>query len=56
MWKDPIVEEVRRRREEFASQFDFDIKAIGEELRRQQRARGCKSVTRSPKRVEPPAA
>lgn len=56
MWKDPIVEETRHRREELAGRFDFDIKSIGEELRRQQKARGKTSVTRPPKRVKPTAA
>ena len=34
MWKDPIVEETRSRREELARRFNYDIKAIGEALRR----------------------
>lgn len=49
MWKDPIVEETHRRREELAARFNYDIKAIGAELRRQQKAQGSKSVRRPPK-------
>ena len=56
MWKDPIVEETRNRREELARRFNYDVKAIGEALRRQQRASGQKLFTRPPKRVKPTAA
>ena len=56
MWKDPIVEETRSRREELARRFNYDIKAIGEALRRHQMERGQKPITRSPKRVRTTAA
>ena len=56
MWKDPIVEETRSRREELARRFNYDIKAIGEELRRQRRASGQQQFTRPPKRVKPTGA
>ena len=56
MWKDPIVEETRSRREELARRFNYDIKAIGEELRRQRKATGQKQFIRPPKRVKPTAA
>ena len=56
MWKDPIVEETRSRREELARRFNYDIKAIGEALRRQQKASGRMPITRPPKRVKPTAA
>ena len=36
MNKDPIVEEVRKVREAYAAQFDFDINAMAEDLRKQQ--------------------
>lgn len=39
-WRDPIVEEVRRAREEYAAKFDFDLRRIGEDLRRQQEESG----------------
>ena len=52
MWKDPIVEEARNRREELARRFNYDIKAIGGVLRRQQKASGQKPITRPPKRVK----
>ena len=56
MWKDPIVEETRSRREELARRFNYDIKAIGEALRRQQKASGQKPFTHPPKRIKPTAA
>ena len=56
MWKDPIVEETRSRREELARRFNYDIKAIGEELRRRHKASGQVPITRTPKRVKTTAA
>ena len=43
MWKDPIVEETRSRREELVRRFNYDIKATGEALRRQQMGSGQKA-------------
>jgi len=34
---DPIVDEVRRVRDELARRFDYDLRAIGEDLMRRQR-------------------
>ena len=56
MWKDPIVEETRNRREELARRFNYDVKAIGEALRQQREASGQVAVTRPPKRVNATAA
>ena len=56
MWKDPIVEETRSRREELARRFNYDIKAIGEELRRQRKASAQEPFTRPPRRAKPTAA
>ena len=56
MWKDPIVGETRSRREELARRFNYDIKAIGEALWRQQKESGQKPFTRPPKRVKTIAA
>lgn len=55
MWKDPIVEETRIRREELARRFNYDIKTIGEALRKRQKAIGQKPLIRPPKRVKPTA-
>ena len=56
MWKDPIVEEVRRVREEHAARFGNDLRAIVEDLRQQQARSGRKVVSRPPKRPSPVAA
>ncbi len=37
MWKDPIVDEVRKAREELASRFDYDLGRISEFLREEER-------------------
>jgi len=36
MWEDPIVHEVRSEREKLAAQFNFDVDAIFEDLRKRQ--------------------
>jgi hypothetical protein len=36
MWKDPIVEETRKVREEYAAKFNHDIDAIYEDIRKRQ--------------------
>ena len=50
---DPIVEEVRKAREEHAKSFDYDLTAICADLRKQQEACGHKVVSLFPKRLEP---
>jgi hypothetical protein len=42
---DPIVEEVRKARDEYARQFDYDLKAICQDLKKQQDASGRKVVS-----------
>ena len=44
MWKDPIVQEVRNEREKLSAQFNFDIHAIFEDLRRRQATVGAKLI------------
>jgi hypothetical protein len=39
-WKDEIVEEVRRVREEHAAKFNYDISAICADIRRKQAESG----------------
>ena len=56
MWKDPVVEETRGRLQEPARRFNYDIKAIGEALRQQQKGNGQKPNTGSQKRVRTTAA
>lgn len=33
MWKDPIVEETRRMKDEYASKFNYDLQAIYQDLK-----------------------
>ena len=50
MWKDPIVEEVRRVRQAHAARFNYDLDAIVRDLREQQEKSGRKVVSLPPKR------
>lgn len=40
MIEDPVVQEVRRIRQEHAEQFDYDLKAIFADLKQTEEARG----------------
>ena len=51
MWRDPIVEEVRQYRQEYAAQFNYDLKAICQDLRERQKKSGRKVVSLPAKRV-----
>jgi hypothetical protein len=56
MWKDPVVEDVRAIRDEYARKFDYDLGRICEDLRRQQSVRqqsgdAREIVTLPPKRL-----
>ena len=50
MWKDEIVEEVRRIREEHAAKFNHDLKAILDDARKRQRESGRKTVSFPPRK------
>ena len=50
MWKDPIVEEIRKVRDEHAAKFNYDLDAIIADVREQQRKSGRKVVSLPPKR------
>ena len=52
MWKDPVVEEVRRVRERHAAKYDYDLKAISKALRDEQRESGRKVVSLPPKKPQ----
>ena len=43
-WEDPIVEEIRRYREEYAARFNHDLQAIFEDLEKQQEQSGLTYV------------
>ena len=40
MWKDPIVDEIRKAREAHAARFDYDLKAIYCDLKQQEKNSG----------------
>ena len=46
MFSDPIVEEVRRVRDEHAKRFNHDLHAICEDFRKHQKLSGRKVVSR----------
>ena len=50
MWHDPIVEEIRRIRDEHAKKFNYDLHAICEDFRKRQRLSGRTVVSRPPRR------
>lgn len=52
MWKDPIIEEIHKFREEYARQFNFDINAICKDIREKQSNSEHKIVSFPPRRPE----
>lgn len=48
-WEDPLVEDVRRARDAYAKQFDYDLDAIYNDLKDKER-RGGRVVVRFPAR------
>ena len=57
MWKDPIVEETRELRDEYARQLNYDVDAIFEDITRSQRESGKKFVSfpsRKPPKIQAP--
>lgn len=51
--RDEIVDEVRKAREDYARQFDFDLDAICRDLRQKQQAGGQRVVCLPPRRPKP---
>ena len=49
---DPIIDEVRRIREEFAKEFNYDIRAMVEYLRKKEQEHPERLVSFPPKRLE----
>jgi hypothetical protein len=50
MWRDPVVEEIHRVRDEQAKKFGYDLHAICEDIRKKQAISGRKLVTRRPRK------
>ncbi|NOX53632.1 MAG: hypothetical protein GXP27_04190 [Planctomycetes bacterium] len=46
MWEDPIVADVRRVRDELCAKFNYDVKAIFEDMRQRQATVGDRLVRR----------
>lgn len=53
MWDDPIVEEVRKIREEHAASLGYDLEKIFKDLKKREEKSGRKVVSLPPKRLEP---
>jgi (p)ppGpp synthase/HD superfamily hydrolase len=45
MIKDPIIEEVRKHRDEIAREFGYDIRALVEDARKREKTRGHRLVS-----------
>ena len=52
METDPIVEEIRRNRDDYARKFDYNIRAICHDIREKQRKSGRQVVKLQPKPVQ----
>jgi hypothetical protein len=50
MWQDSIVEEIHRQRDEYARKFDYDLRAMCEDLRKKQLDSGLKVISRPPRK------
>lgn len=50
MWKDEIVEEVRKNREAYAAKFNYDLQAMFEDLKKAERKSKRKKVSFKPKK------
>jgi hypothetical protein len=51
MWNDPIVEEVRAVRNAHAKKFNYDLKSIAADLKKQQKISNHKVVSLPAKKV-----
>ncbi len=52
MWKDEIIEEVRKTRDEYAAKFDYDLDAIYKDIKKQEKKSRRKVVSLKPKKAE----
>ena len=50
---DPIVDEVRRIRDAHAAMFNYDLDAIFQDIKEQEKKSGLKFVTYPPRNTEP---
>ena len=52
MWQDPIVDEVRKARQDHAKKFGYDMKAIYDDLKSTEQLGGRKVVSLSSKQIQ----
>lgn len=52
MWNDEIVEEVRKARDEYAAQFNYDLEAIFKDIKQREERSQHKVVSLPPKKSE----
>jgi hypothetical protein len=52
--KDPIVQEIHRLRADYAKRFNYDVHAIGEDIRRCEAESGGKFAAKIPLARRPP--
>ncbi len=52
MWKDEIVEEVRKVRDEYAAKFNYDLDAIYKDIKEQEKKTQRKVVSLPPRKPE----
>lgn len=52
MWKDEIVEEVRKVRDEYAAKFNYDLDAIYKDIKEEEKMTRRKVVSLPPKKPE----
>jgi len=54
MWKDEIVEEIRKVRDEYAAKFNYDLDAIYEDIKKQEKQTRRKVISLPPKEAQLP--
>ena len=52
MWKDLIVEEIRKNRDEYAKKFNYDLHAICQNIKKKQGQAGRRVVSLSPRPIK----
>lgn len=52
MWKDEIIEEVRKVRDEYAARFDYELDAIYKDIKKQENQSERQIVSLPSKKVE----
>ncbi|MDQ5908447.1 MAG: hypothetical protein QG599_538 [Pseudomonadota bacterium] len=52
MWKDSIVEEIRKNRDEYAKKFNYDLHAICQDMRKKQGLAGRRVVSLNPRPIK----